>query len=168
MYIEPPPGGAHFGAQRPTLINVLTPMSLILLAQARGLVTGGQYQFAVILAQAACELATEEALTNLMARRGAAFLSDVTLSMVGRGVALNDSKVRRLYGTLADDYPAGHSDLKRDPAPWWVAWEAGRKLRHAVAHKGSPIDAVQSTACVESAEQYVQHLAATVSKVAAS
>jgi len=59
--------------------------------QSRTLIREKQYPFAVVLAQAACELATEEALTNLMIRRGAPFRGDVAISLLGRGVACTGS-----------------------------------------------------------------------------
>jgi hypothetical protein len=147
-----------FGQQMGNVV-LLTPVYRFLLAQARDLVSAQQYQFAVILAHAACELATEETLNNLLRRR-AEFPREAVLSDVKRGATLDDRTVRHLYGALARDYPAGHPERGVVPAAWWQVWKASRDLRHEVAHNGRQVTAAQAWGCVESCRHYIEHLAA--------
>lgn len=54
------------------LLTILTPWSLQLIAYARQINTQGQHQFEVVLAHAACEWATEDALRRLLNHKGLA------------------------------------------------------------------------------------------------
>ena len=74
-------------------VVLLKPVYRFLLAQARDLVSAQQYQFAVILAHTACELATEESMNNLL-RRWAEFSRDAVMSDLTRlrGLALDSER----------------------------------------------------------------------------
>src|ERR1700691_1114528 len=87
----PPPSGQQIGD-----VVLLKPVYRFLLAQARDLISAQQYQFAVILAHAACELATEETVNNLL-RRWAEFSREAVMSDLKRGATLDDPKVLNLY-----------------------------------------------------------------------
>ena len=140
-------------------VALLKPVYRFLLAQARDLVSAQQYQFAVILAHAACELATEESVNNLL-RRWAEFSREAVMSDLRRGATLDDLKVRDLYGALAQDYPAGDPERGVAPAAWWQVWKASLDLRHEVAHNGLKVTKAQARGCVESCRHYIDHLAA--------
>lgn len=140
-------------------VVLLKPVYRFLLAQARDLVSAQQYQFAVILAHAACELATEETLNNLLRGR-AEFTRETVLSDLKRGATLDDPKVRDLYGALAQDYPAGQPECGVAPAAWWQIWKASLDLRHEVAHNGRQVTRAQARGCAESCRHYIDHLAA--------
>ena len=140
-------------------VALLKPVYRFLLAQASDLVRAKQYQFAVILAQAACELATEESVNNLL-RRWADVSREAVMSDLKRGATLDDFKVRDLYGVLARDYPAGDPQRGVPPAPWWQVWKASLALRHDVAHNGLQVTEMQARGCVESCRQYIDHLVA--------
>jgi hypothetical protein len=165
MDLEP----VRFEQKGSSLIATLTPLYIHLLADARTHATTKQeYRFAVILAHAACDLATEDALVQLLRRRQVDLLHDFVLASVGHGVCLDNQKAQRLYVSLADENPAGDEKRGYREATWWKQWAGSRKLRHHVAHAGRQVTADQALACVEASDQYVAHLAATVERIGSS
>jgi hypothetical protein len=146
----------------------LTSMSESLLAYAQQKASEGEFAFAVVLAHAACEWHTEEALYHLIRHRGAQVLGDAVMSLVGNTISLDDSRVRKVYQALTDDYPGGHDDLGRQRAPWWDAWQVGRKLRHNVAHNGARVTSEQATSAIDSVVAYIAHVTGVVERVRAA
>lgn len=65
----------------------------------------GQHQFAVVLAQAACELRTEDAIIELMRRKKAEFLSDALLGFVST-TSLADGRILKVFVALTGDDPS--------------------------------------------------------------
>ena len=137
-------------------------MSKILLGQAKQLSNDGQHQFAVVLAHAACELATEDALNSLIRHRADSALGDVLMSFVTNGCTLADRRVRKAYVALTGDNPAGDSKNGVKPARWWDDWNSSRELRHQVAHAGARVIDQQAAACLVAVDAYMTHLAAVV------
>jgi len=153
----------NFGSAPPILL--VTPIAHHLVAFARQKVTEGEYQIAVVLAQAACEWHTEWALNSLIRLKGAELPGDVAKSLISDSITLADHRVRKLYASLTGDYPAGHSKLKLAPAPWWSEWVAGRELRHEVAHRGKQVTQQPAEAVVASVDAYIAHVTAVVERV---
>src|ERR1039458_4424778 len=141
----------RFGSAPPLLL--LTPMSLSLLAQARQETTRGNHQFAVVLAQAACDLRAEDAIIELMRHRGVDYLSDAVLGMFDT-TSFGNERLRKIFVALTGDDPA--------QAPWWSEWRKGRKLRHDVAHAGEPVTPVQAASCIDAAAAFIDHVTAVV------
>jgi hypothetical protein len=145
--------------------NNLSPLSDGLLKLARERAGAGEHQIAVVLAYVACDLYTEAALRALLKNQGQSdALVDGTMSLI-RDMTLADGRTRRLYAALTGDYPAGHTDNKIAPLQWWDDWVEGRKLRHAVAHKGAPVTAEQSASVLKAAAKYIDHVAAQAARV---
>jgi hypothetical protein len=149
-----------FIQKMPGFLTTLTPMYLSLLAQARELASDQhkQYQFAVVLCQAACELATEQTLIALMRLRGADFLTDAILGSTGQSKTLANPRVLKVFIALTAECPK--------EATWWKAWEKSRELRHAVAHEGVHVRPDEATASIEAASAYVQYLNGIVQSIA--
>jgi hypothetical protein len=147
--------------------GILTPMSHHVLAYARQRNAAGEHPFAVVLAQAACEWHTEEALSLLIRHKRAELLGDLVMSLVGETVSLGNPRVRRLYTVLTDDFPGGHSDRKLPAAAWWEAWTKARQLRHDVAHKAKQVSPEQADAAIKAADAYIAHITAVVERVRA-
>jgi hypothetical protein len=141
------------------LLNNLTPMSQALLGQARQQAAAGQLQFAVVLAQAACELRTEDAIIELMRHRKAEFLSDALLNIFTTA-SLSDERLCAVYSALTGDDPK--------QTPWWSDWIKGRKLRHDVAHAGKVVTPQETTSCIDSAEAFIAHVTTVVGRVMAT
>jgi hypothetical protein len=153
----------NFGSAPPILL--VTPIAHHLLAFARQKATEGEYQIAVVLAHAACEWHTESALGSLIKLKGAELLGDVAMSFIGDSITLSDRRVRKLYGALTGDYPAGHPDPKTAAAAWWPEWVMGRELRHAVAHRGKQVTQPMADAAIASVDAYIAHITAAVERV---
>jgi hypothetical protein len=138
----------------------LTPIYLSLLAQARELASEKhqQYQFAVVLVQAACELATEQNLIALMQLRGTDFLTESILESTDV-TSLATKRLRKLFIALSGDNPA--------EAKWWARWLEARELRHRVAHAGAIMTSEQAARCIDSAAEYIQHLIDVTERVRA-
>jgi hypothetical protein len=163
MGITPEPGTLVAGSSNALL--VITPLYRHLLDDARRQAASGSYQLAVILAHAACDVATGAILTRLIHLRGAGHLGDFIVSSLRSGAALDDSRTKRLWRELTDDYPAGHRELNRERAEWWDAWIRGRELRHKVAHAGRSASAEQTSECLDSAHSYIIHMATIEQRV---
>jgi len=150
----PPTAELNFGFSSALLL--LTRMSLQVLAQAKHEATHGDARFAVLLAYAACEWATEEALGNLMRLRGAGAIVEPVLGMFGSTRNLTNNSVLELFEALTNTRPTQET--------WWQGWKASCKLRHPIAHKGKPATSQQALESVQSAEQYVQYLTDVVAQ----
>jgi hypothetical protein len=145
------------------LIHWLSSASQQLLAQAQDITQRGETRFALILAQAACEMYTEEALGNLIRRRTAdPILGKVMLDLAGDKMTLANGKVHDYYSALTGDYPRGHSKLQRPPASWWADWLASRELRNTVAHQSAPATLQQAANAIAAAHNYINHIARAV------
>jgi hypothetical protein len=166
--LPPPPAPQSFGTTiEPvafnstvgSLVMVLTPFSYSLLAQARDETSKGHHQFAVVLAQAACELRTEDAFIELMRHRKAEALGEAMLDMV-ETTRLANSRLRKVFKALTCDGPA--------QAPWWSDWSKSRQLRHDVAHKGAAVTPEQATIAIDSAATFIAYITDEVAKVRAN
>jgi Tfp pilus assembly protein PilX len=160
----PPPRGITLEPLRITmgvgsLVTVLTPMSHSLLAQARIVANQNQQQFAVVLAQVACELRTEEAIIDLMRLRKAEVLSEALLGIFDTK-SMADDRLRKVFIALACDDPA--------QAAWWSDWKESRKLRHGVAHRAASVTADQAALAIESADKFIAHVTNVVERMRAA
>jgi hypothetical protein len=138
-------------------LALLTPWSLQLIARAGELAGQGQHQFAIVLAHAACEWATEDALNRLLRYKS---LDDGLIESIlapYTTTSLADGRIRRLFEELTGDSPQKSS--------WWQAWDASRKVRHRVAHQGATVTPQQAADVILLADTYVRHVAAAVQKV---
>jgi hypothetical protein len=141
------------------LLTILTRASQHLIAHARDLSARGttttEFQLAVIFAQSACELLTEEALGDLLRSAMSEKLQEAVRSTFRRPVTLADKQPYKLWVALTDD-------AARNQA-WWAAWKATRDLRHEVAHSGKAVSQPEAADCVARADEYMGHLSRTVS-----
>jgi hypothetical protein len=138
-------------------LALLTPWSLQLIARARELSDGGQNAFAIVLAHAACEWATEDALNRLLRHKA---LDDALIeSLLAPYIttSLADNRICSLFEQLTG------SDSQKES--WWEPWKASRKVRHSVAHQGAAVTSQQATDAISLADDYVRHVIAAVKKV---
>jgi hypothetical protein len=136
--------------------NLLGPMSLTLLAQARQELAHGRHQFAVVLTQVACELRTEDAIIEMMRKRKIEYLSDAVMNIF-KTTSLGDERLRKIFAALAAADPAQES--------WWSAWITGRQLRHDVAHHGDQVTPEQAQSCINAAADFIAYVTTTVNGV---
>jgi len=145
---------AHMLGSPPILL--LRPMAYRLLDQARQEIERDNCQFAVVIAQAACELGTEDAINEVMSQREVDYLTDAVLDMCGT-VSLANPQLRKLFKALTGADPAAE--------PWWPAWMDARKMRHEVAHGGRTVTRDQALACVDAATKFIAHVSEKVAIV---
>ena len=123
------------------------------------LAKSGHFQFAVVLAHAGCDLYTETVLSQLLSNRPDPVLAACVLDLLDRkNLSLSDRRVRRVYGALTGDYPAGGKDGNPPPAIWWQRWQASRSLRHRIAHEGVQTGQREADDAVAIAHEYIAHL----------
>jgi len=141
-----------------TLLTILTRASQHLMAHARDLTASGtttpEFQLAVILAQSACELQTEEALGDLVRPAMSAKLAGVMLSRLRSPVTLADQYARDIWQALTDDPVRGET--------WWESWKTTRELRNEVAHSGKAVSQADAANCLARASEYTDHLSRVV------
>jgi hypothetical protein len=140
----------------------LAGASLLLLSEASDLIERDEPnsdRLAVILAHAACDVQTEQTLSDLCAARGIDYLTEALIGSRGAQTSLHIDHVRKIFIALSGDNPTEQS--------WWPRWRSSIERRNKVAHSAAlPIrdDAVATYNCCE---QYIVHLikvAANVSK----
>jgi len=126
-----------------------------LLSRARTLSKGGDAdrQLAVIFAQCACELQTEQMLDLLLQKEKSALAPLVRGLMGIRESDFASDKLRKVWCALGGTDPTGTT--------WWSAWIEYRKLRNTVAHTGAPVSAEQAEQAVKSATDYIIHITVT-------
>jgi hypothetical protein len=136
------------------LVSILTPWSLQLIAYARQIQREGQHSFAVVLAHAACEWATEDALRSLLNRKG---LDDDVVAPILRvftATSLTDKRVRKLFTAMTGARPGEQK--------WWKDFDESRTLRHRVAHRGfaaTPDQALEALSLAEACVRYIAEAA---------
>lgn len=118
-----------------------------LFSRARDLATEGQGPLAVILAQAACEVATELAFYVLFDRQGLMHLKD---SIGVRFTLLSDERPRKLYTALTKD------EIQK--ASFWAAFKKAVALRNEIAHRGTEPRPTTITATLDAYEQFLDHI----------
>jgi hypothetical protein len=126
-----------------------------LLSRARTLSNGGDTdrQLAVIFAQCACELHTEQML-DLLLRAEKSALASLIPGLVGpRERDLYGKKLREVWRALGGRDPSAST--------WWSDWIKCRDLRNAVAHQGAAVSTEQAQQAAKMATNYVIHITIT-------
>jgi hypothetical protein len=125
------------------------PYHVRLLAEARGLIGGEEYQLAVVLAQVACELRAEQAFGACYERKAIGELAKPIRRLIPAYDLTND-RVRPLYEALTGDRLAA--------APFWEELLAHAERRDDVVHRGRPVTRAEAEASVAVAERLIRHL----------
>jgi hypothetical protein len=137
---------------------VLPSAAHALVDQAKRLSRGSDTdrQLAVIFAQSACEMFTEQMLTTLLSHDGSPLSRVVSGILSKRERDLSGDGIHTVYRALSGDNPRS--------AGWWKTWESDcRALRHKVAHTGAPVSAVEAESAVKAAEAYIAHVSQATS-----
>jgi hypothetical protein len=142
------------------LVTILTPWSLQLIAYARQIQSAGQNPFAIVLGHAACEWATEDATARLLRRQGLA--DDIVEEIIGAfpTTSLTNRNLRGLFTKLTGSEPQKEK--------WWEPWLASRKVRHAIAHRGSTATPDAAVLALSITETCVRYIAGAVEKAIAT
>jgi hypothetical protein len=109
---------------------LLLPYHYDVLAIARQFLDADKDDVAVIMAQTACEIATDDLVTALLRlRRLPADLESWITARIERAATLRSNVLYNLYVALSGD------DLKQGQPALWDAYERHIALRNAIVHK---------------------------------
>jgi len=146
----------------PVLLEFLSRASISLLTQAREVLKDTreeQWRFAVVLAHAACDLQTEQAINDLIELKQVGYLR-AALQKTKRANLDNDC-AKKVYAALSDgDQPWLAAKEPTDPpqADWWSEWSASWQRRCGVAHAGVTVTHDEANRTIDACEKYVLHL----------
>jgi hypothetical protein len=128
---------------------LMPPHHRHLLGRAGQLLADGQPALAVVVAQTACEVFTEQLLTRLVDRLDEP-LRKWVLRRQPRLPEIDDDRVRDLYVALSGD--------RIQDQPFWSRSLAHVQLRHQVVHKGVHVAPEQAEASCEAIRLMLDHL----------
>lgn len=141
---------------------VLPSAAHALVDQAKRLSHGSETdrQLAVIFAQSACEMFTEQVLATLLRHDGSPLSRVVSGLLSKRERDLAGDGIHAVYCALSGDNPRR--------AAWWETWKSDcRALRHLVAHTGAPVSATEAENAVKAAEDYIANVSQATSNIIA-
>lgn len=125
-----------------------------LLNAARHLIDEGReekYQFAVVMAQAACEVLTEQVMAALIERLEPESLRVWVGNTVRHRDDFDDDRVRNLYTALTGDPIKMGEGL-------WQQYKKHVERRHRVVHRGERVSKDEATHSYETARQVIDYL----------
>lgn len=120
-----------------------------LLETAERLYNGGETSVAVIVAQTACEVVLERAVTKGFKAKGVPELDDAVTRMLS-SYSPRNRNTRRLYNTLTGDNLGSHG--------FWQAYTAMVAHRHDAVHRGQTISQTDARNGLDAARQLVEHV----------
>jgi hypothetical protein len=109
----------------------VTSYPRILMDVARSLIDQGQFSIAVVVVHMACEVATEQKLSEAFRTRGINYLQDPVTDLLN-GYNLGNDRIRNLYVALTDD--------KVHKGVFWSKFKESTSRRNKIAHEGLTID----------------------------
>jgi hypothetical protein len=132
------------------------PYHEALLGNCRSLIAEGderKYQLAVVLAQAACEVLTEQLVTGLVERVKPESLRSWIDKRVGKKHRndLDERRVRDLYLALTGD------EIKMGEG-FWQQYHDHVKRRHLVVHKGATVSKSEAEHSYNSVQKVIEYL----------
>jgi hypothetical protein len=134
------------------LFNQTPPYDRVLLEAAGSAIErgqGGDYAIAVVSAQMAVEIVTEQTIGALLKHRGVPEL-DEPLEVLISSYSLANDRLRSMYEALSGDPIA--------QAPFWPAFKEHAKRRGAAVHRGQHVTEAEARASVDAVSQVVTHL----------
>ena len=112
--------------------------------------TEEKYQFAVVLAQAACEVLTDQVLDQLIEKIQPSDARPWVRKKVGRTADLDDDRLREFYEAISGD--------RIGEAAFWADYKRHVKRRHGVVHAGVAVSRDDAAHSYEAARKLVDHL----------
>jgi HEPN domain-containing protein len=131
-----------------------------ILPTVRQLLDGGQYQLAVVIAQVACELRTEQVMRAAINKVEPASLRDWLHKSARRGNNLADPRTSERYTALTGD--------KINPGEGlWQQYVKHVDRRNEVAHRGANVSKEDAEHSYETARKVIEHLTSILKKLSA-
>jgi hypothetical protein len=120
-----------------------------LMGVARNLIDGqGQFSIAVVVVHMACEVATEQKLSEAFTTRGLQYLKDSVMEPLN-GYNLSNERIRKLYVVLTDDHI--HN------AGFWSRFKESATRRNRIMHDGLTVDKVAAEESYKAADDLLAH-----------
>jgi hypothetical protein len=126
-----------------------TPLHEQLATEANRLVMEGQYDAAVLRAQAACEVYAEQVLEDVAVRRGGERLFKL---IKPRTFSLSDDRTIALFFLITGEWI--------DSEPWWSDYARHVKRRHLIVHAGGVVSEDEADHSLEAAQAFRDYLRA--------
>jgi hypothetical protein len=128
-----------------------------LMHQAKGLLHEGKHPLAVVVAQTACEVLTEQMMTALTERLDEPLRKWVRGRRRPRNADLYDKRVRTLYTALSGDHI--------ESQPFWPDYKKHVELRHQVVHRGVHVDEADARRSCDAAQKLLEHVEAVQARL---
>lgn len=143
------------------MLGMLTPYELALLEVARNSISrggNGDYEVAVVTAQMAAEIASEQVITAYLERKQVPELVE-PLAGLASSYSLSNDRVLKLYNALTGDLV--------QQEPFWQAYKEHARRRGRIVHESERTDKAAAEASVVAVEQLILHLHAVFNRPAA-
>lgn len=119
-----------------------------LMSVARNLIDQGQSSIAVVVAHMACEVATEEKLSEAFTVKGLQYLQEPVMGFLN-GYNLAHDKIRDLYVSLTGD--------EVHKAGFWSKFKESATRRNKIMHAGLTIDKAAAEESYKAADNLLVH-----------
>lgn len=120
-----------------------------LLSKARTLLADGEFDYAIVAAQTACEIAIARAMRRLVAAQAAHLQTNIEALLVGR-YSLSDKRVSSLWDSLAVDSIRSEA--------FWEPYVEHRARRNAIVHQGTTYALAEAKSSIQVAEGLCLHV----------
>jgi len=120
-----------------------------LLQHAQKCLEENQPECAVVFAQAACEIHTEQIMRELLVRKSAELLADPVFDLLPSFNICN-ARLRRIYTSLSND------DIGN--ATFWNSLNMHYKRRNAIVHKGQRCPLNEARESLKAVKEYIDHV----------
>lgn len=120
-----------------------------LLTAANNMISDGSYELAIVISQMACEIYSEQTLSDVFKYRKFDFLESAIDDLLPSYNLAND-KVRRLYVAMTGN-PI-HQEF------FWHEYKKMVSLRNKVIHGGCHVSKAQAEEACRTAKHFVKHL----------
>jgi len=120
-----------------------------LLATCESLINDGHYGISVVVAQVACEVSVERALSAAFKSKKLQYLEEPMLGFLN-GYNLGNDRIRKLYTALTSDNIEHQS--------FWSAFKKSVVLRNKIAHNGKIASEQEARDSYKAASAFITHL----------
>jgi hypothetical protein len=125
------------------------PYHQSLMTEARRLIDDGQFNLAVIVVHMACEIATEQKLSEAFTTKGFLELQEQVMAFLnGYNLAANN-KIRKLYVSLTSD--------EVHKCQFWSKFKKSATRRNQIIHKGVRVDKAAAEESYQAADALLVH-----------
>jgi hypothetical protein len=132
-----------------TATFALTRYEETLLTKAQELIAAGDFSLAVVVAQTACEISAERAISQAFAAKNIEYLEDWADDVLS-SYSLSNSRVQDLYNAVMGD--------KIQDQSFRPDFKASAKRRHEFVHKGKTITKAEAEASLRAVKDLVAYL----------